>query len=291
MCLSDFILANIEPILMEWEVFARQIWPGAATDLDPATLRDHAEEMLRAAVSDMKSNQTVAQQIDKSRGNGDCGAESVRINRGSASHGVGRMASGFDLAALIAEYRALRASVIRLWRESGPEPEGDDLDELTRFNEFIDQSLTSAVLCYTELVERERRKALEGQAHLGQELREINEALLTSSVRQHELTGNAQKAEAAAHESKERYRALFDLGPVAVYACDVVGLISDFNQRAVKLWGRKPAIGDTDERFCGSFKMFRPDGSVMPHPQCPMADVVSGKIPEVRDAEVIIERP
>jgi signal transduction histidine kinase len=59
----------------------------------------------------------------------------------------------------------------------------------------------------------------------------------------------------------------------------------------VELWGRQPAPGDTDERFCGSFKMFRPDGSFMPHELCPMAEVVNGKIRAMRDVEVIIERP
>jgi len=92
-------------------------------------------------------------------------------------------------------------------------------------------------------------------------------------------------------ESEERYRALFDLGPVAVYSCDASGVIQQFNRRAVELWGREPAVRDTDERFCGSFKLFRPDGSVMPHEQCPMAELVSGKISEVRDAEVLIARP
>lgn len=291
MRLADFILANIEPILIEWEAFARQIWPGAVTSLDPATLRDDVEEMLRAAVADMNSDQTAAQQSNKSRGNGDQGRESARVNRASESHGTGRMASGFDLSALIAEYRALRASVIRLWRESHPDADANDLDDLTRFNEFIDQSLTGAVLSFTQLVERDRRKDLDQQVKLGQEMRAMNDALLTSSIRQHELTENAQKAEALAHESKERYRALFDLGPVAVYACDASGRITDFNRRAATLWGRTPATADADDRFCGSLKLFRADGSFMPHPECPMAEVLSGKIPEVRDAEVLIERP
>ena len=92
-------------------------------------------------------------------------------------------------------------------------------------------------------------------------------------------------------ESEERYRALFDLGPVAVYSCDASGVIQQFNRRAVELWGREPAVRDTDDRFCGSFKLFRPDGSFMPHEQCPMAEVVSGKISEVHDAEVLIARP
>jgi PAS domain S-box-containing protein len=92
-------------------------------------------------------------------------------------------------------------------------------------------------------------------------------------------------------ESEERYRTLFDLVPVAVYTIDSAGVIQTFNRRAAELWGREPALGDTDERFCGSYKLFRPDGTFMPHAQCPMAEVVTGKLAEVRDAEVIIERP
>ena len=92
-------------------------------------------------------------------------------------------------------------------------------------------------------------------------------------------------------ETEERYRALFDLVPVAVYGIDGAGVIQTFNRRAAELWGREPAVGDTDERFCGSYKLFRPDGTFMPHAQCPMAEVVTGKLSEVRDAEVIIERP
>lgn len=92
-------------------------------------------------------------------------------------------------------------------------------------------------------------------------------------------------------ESEERYRTLFDLGPVAVYSCDASGVIQNFNRRATELWGRVPASGDKVERFRGSFKLFRPDGSFMPHEQCPMAEVVAGRLPDARDAEVLIERP
>jgi PAS domain S-box-containing protein len=54
--------------------------------------------------------------------------------------------------------------------------------------------------------------------------------------------------------AEERYRTLFDLGPVAVYSCDAAGVIQEFNRRAVELWGCEPVLGDTDKRFCGSFK-------------------------------------
>ena len=89
----------------------------------------------------------------------------------------------------------------------------------------------------------------------------------------------------------DRYQTLFDLAPVAVYSCDASGLIHDYNSRAVELWGRRPEVGDTDERFCGSFRMYRPDGSFMPHDLCPMGDVLTGRVPGVHDGEVHIERP
>ena len=95
----------------------------------------------------------------------------------------------------------------------------------------------------------------------------------------------------ALRESQAHYRTLFDLAPIAVYSCDASGVIQGYNNRAAELWGRKPATGDTDERFCGSFKLYRPDGSLMPHEQCPMADVLSGNASGTHDAEVQLERP
>jgi PAS domain S-box-containing protein len=100
-----------------------------------------------------------------------------------------------------------------------------------------------------------------------------------------------KRAEEAIRQSEERYRTLFNLGPMAVYTIDTSGVIQEYNRQAAELWGREPALGDTDERFCGSFKMFRPDGSFMPHEQCPMAEVASGKISVVHNGEVLIERP
>jgi len=100
-----------------------------------------------------------------------------------------------------------------------------------------------------------------------------------------------KQAEEARRVSEERYRIIFDLGPVAVYSCNSSGVIVDFNRRAAELWGREPKPGDTDERFCGSHRMLRPDGTFMPHHLCPMAKVLSGEIPEARDMEVQIERP
>jgi two-component system CheB/CheR fusion protein len=78
--------------------------------------------------------------------------------------------------------------------------------------------------------------------------------------------------------------------PFAVYICDGEGLVRRYNRRAAELWGRSPTIGDPNERFCGSYRMFRPDGSLLPHHQCPMADVLRTGV-SVREREVHIERP
>ena len=99
-----------------------------------------------------------------------------------------------------------------------------------------------------------------------------------------------KRTDAALRASEVRFRTLFELGPSAIYSCDARGVIQDFNRRATELWGRTPAHGDDSERFCGSIRMFRPDGSFMPHDRCPMAWVISGKVSEVNDEEVIVER-
>jgi signal transduction histidine kinase len=178
MRLADFILNNLEPILGEWEVFARSIWPGAATN--PLTLRDHAEQILRAMARDMQSAQTTLQQFDKSQGEGDAGAVSDRVTGASDLHAIGRVRSGFDLMEVISEYRALRASVIRLWRESGPDADRRDLNDLTRFNESIDQSLTEAVRSYSMIVERSRQMFL---AILGHDLRNpLNSVVMSAAL-------------------------------------------------------------------------------------------------------------
>src|SRR4030095_9048355 len=67
---------------------------------------------------------------------------------------------------------------------------------------------------------------------------------------------------------------LFEQLPFAVYVCDREGLVLRYNRRAAELWGRSPKLGDPTERFCGSHRMFRSDGTLLPHHQCPMADVL-----------------
>ena len=91
-------------------------------------------------------------------------------------------------------------------------------------------------------------------------------------------------------DSEQRMRQLTSLMPVAVYSCDVEGRITFFNRRAEELWGREPKLNDSEERYCGSFRLLSPDGTQIPHSQGPMAIAVkTGKA--VRNEEVMIERP
>ncbi len=82
-------------------------------------------------------------------------------------------------------------------------------------------------------------------------------------------------------------RRLIDALPLAMYICDRAGRITRFNRRAAELWGRVPAA---DDRYCGSLGLLREDGSVLPHAECPVADVLRTGEP-VQGAEVIVERP
>lgn len=167
MRLADFILANVEPILQDWEDFARSLAPG--DKMDVLALRDDAEAILRACVRDMRTHQSEAQQASEGKGHGGAGgAASDRLNNASSVHGVGRVGSGFNLDEVVSEYRALRASVLRLWRRSLPASDVNDLDDITRFNEAIDQSLAQAVASYTHRVDQSRQMFL---AILGHDLR------------------------------------------------------------------------------------------------------------------------
>ena len=83
---------------------------------------------------------------------------------------------------------------------------------------------------------------------------------------------------------------LLDLLPVGVYVCDRAGLIVRYNRAAAELWGCSPKIGDPTVRFCGSYRLHGPNGSLIPHAKCPMGDVLAtGQ--GVRDQEIVIERP
>jgi PAS domain S-box-containing protein len=89
-------------------------------------------------------------------------------------------------------------------------------------------------------------------------------------------------------ESEERYRTLFDSAPMAVFVCDRNAVILQYNHRAVELWGREPTCGV--EKYCGSTRLWLPDGTLLPHDQSPVLDVLRTGVP-AHNVEVFIERP
>ncbi len=162
MKLSDFITAHTEEILKEWELFATTLLPAAA-EMSQSELRDDAKQILRAIALDLETDQTRREQIMKSKGFMGLPAASAAID-----HGQLREASGFTLVQLVAEYRALRASVLRVWPHHADRITMATLDELTRFNEAIDQALAESVHIFSDHAQRRRETFL---AMLGHDLR------------------------------------------------------------------------------------------------------------------------
>lgn len=162
MRLADFIEANSEPILTEWVAFAETSGP-AGRAMDLTALRDHALEMLQHIVTDLRTPQTDTEQAEKSKGLAEPTGEEP--DTAAEVHGAGRAESGFTVGEMVAEYRALRASVIRLWTEACGTLTGDDLEDLMRFNEAIDQSLAESISRYTEDIDRSKEMFIAVLSH------------------------------------------------------------------------------------------------------------------------------
>ncbi len=98
-------------------------------------------------------------------------------------------------------------------------------------------------------------------------------------------------AQGLVSESEARFRALFDQGPIAMYCVDADGVVQEYNHNAMAFWGRAPRRGDPSERYCGAFRLYLPDGTLVPHNQTPVAGVLSGAIASAHNVQVLIERP
>jgi signal transduction histidine kinase len=94
----------------------------------------------------------------------------------------------------------------------------------------------------------------------------------------------------AAVDSELRFRRLLEKLPAAAYTCDALGLITYFNERALELWGRAPALNDPVDRFCGSFKLFSPNGAPIAHAECWMALALRNDR-GYDGLEILVERP
>lgn len=146
MRLSAFIRENMEAILQGWEDFA--ITLKSLNSASKVQLRDHAKDILAGICVDLDSYQSVQAGIDKSQGNG----PDVDDETAAEAHAVDRIKAGFNVEELLAEYRALRASVLRLWQDRVRHANEHELQDMLRFNEAIDQSLTESLATFSALL-------------------------------------------------------------------------------------------------------------------------------------------
>lgn len=173
--MTEFIEKRVEDILAEWDTFARSIQPDAK-HMSAERLRDHAREMLSAITADMAREQTPAEQKNKSEGRG--ARNGSPDDSPAEMHAVHRLAEGFTINEVVAEYRALRASVVRLWTREMGQADRANLDELTRFNESVDEALCESIRRYTLRIDRGRDLLL---GALGHDLRSPLGAMLQSA--------------------------------------------------------------------------------------------------------------
>ena len=146
MRLAEFIRSATPRIVADWCEFARTCVP----ELDFVARRDHIEGILATIARDLETPQTPRAQADKAMGTED------RTTTPAANHGSERAASGYTPGQMVAEFRALRASVMRLWSAAKVDFDRTQLDEVTRFNESIDQALAESMARYTHDVARSK---------------------------------------------------------------------------------------------------------------------------------------
>jgi signal transduction histidine kinase len=205
MRLADFILRDMPAILLQWEQFAstRGLAGAMMTQLE---LRDHAKEILVAVAKDLAVSQTAEAQAAKSKG---LAAPSIdALETAAETHGLMRARSGFNIKQMVSEYRALRASVLRLWTDAC-RPDPPNVDDLIRFNEAIDQAIAESIAFFSDKVD-EARNLLLGM--LGHDMRTPLQSILMTAEYLGQLNVGANVSQAAARliSSGARMKGLLD---------------------------------------------------------------------------------
>ena len=218
MRLPDFIQFEIEAILLEWETFAAAQLPAAA-EMKSLALRDHAKQILQAIARDIRRPQTEEAQTLKSMGR----APLLRDTSETAAetHALLRARSGFDIIQLAAEYRALRASVLRLWKDAGGVSSDEDFNDMLRFNEGIDQALAESISSFSVEIEGERNLLL---GMIGHDMRNPLQAIRMTASYLQKLNAGDEIAAAAARLVFSGARLKAMLGDLSDFSRDKLGL-------------------------------------------------------------------
>ena len=172
MGLAEFIRSNEEAIVAGWEEFARTYLP-SAEHLDRATIRDHIIGLLRFIADDLETPETERERSEKAKGQGPEGGGKHGI--AASTHADLRFEAGFDTIEMIAEFRALRASVIKLWRSEWSKVD-DVLPDLLRFNEAVDQIMTESLYRFVDKLN------VSGGQIIGTIVSDVRDPLLATSV-------------------------------------------------------------------------------------------------------------
>lgn len=146
MKLSEFIRSNLEEILEEWAAFAATLAP--LEEAGETELRDHAAAVLKVIALDLDTAQGEQQSIDKSKGL----APQADEDTAAQIHAASRVAAGLTSDQLMAEFRALRSSVLRLWARKVELTTASEIQDMVRFNEAIDQAQTESMARYTTML-------------------------------------------------------------------------------------------------------------------------------------------
>ena len=248
MRLSDFILKNIEPILQNWEDFARSLeTPG--TPLDREDLRDHAHAMLLAIADDLRNTQSSQEQAEKSKGH-DPQNDTTAAN----VHALSRLLSGFTIEQVVAEFRALRASVIKQWVNDASKKADIDVEDMIRFNEAIDQALARSVGSYTKAVQASRNVFL---GILGHDLRTPLGAIMLGAdalLRTDDLSARATKITSRIYTSVKR-------------ASRIVGDLLDFTRSqlgpGLPVSKTRSDVAPALERVVEELRMVNPNATIL----------------------------
>jgi signal transduction histidine kinase len=205
MRLADFILRDMELILAQWEAFAGTLLPAAA-HMKSLALRDDAQQILEAVAKDLSTSQTREAQAEKSMGRAPKLIDAPET--AAQTHALLRARGGFDINQLAAEYRALRASVLRLWMDEC-HPKAPDLDDIIRFNEAIDQALAESVGFFSAQVDQARNLLL---GMLGHDMRSPLQTIQMTATYLAALNAGEKVSEAASRliNSGARMHALLD---------------------------------------------------------------------------------
>ena len=161
MRLSNFIRQSSNEIVGHSVDFARSLEPLANDAIDIAILRDHLPLVLEAIATDLDTPQTRDESIRKSQGR----ADSIVAETAAETHGRLRASTGLSIEQVVAEFRVLRAVVIRLWLEAITHIDAAQVMDLVRFNEAIDQAIAESVTFHSTEVGRWRDMMLAVISH------------------------------------------------------------------------------------------------------------------------------